>query len=129
MRWSALGWAKAAIVWNFVLSAALGLQKLAIQLGLKGLLPGEEVVTKESFISIAWRLIPYWLNNWEQQWGAEASSMLFELPHFAVELLVILPCVQILCSRMRILALPQASGGMERCAVFVGSFRDVVCRE
>jgi hypothetical protein len=40
-------------------------------------------------------LIPYWLNNWEQQWGAECSSMMFELPHFAVELLVILPCVQV----------------------------------
>ena len=69
-------------------------------------LKGEEVVTKESFISICWRLIPYWLNNWEQSWGAECSSMMFELPHFAVELLVILPCVQILCSRMKILAFP-----------------------
>ena len=29
------------------------------------------------------------------QWGAECSSMMFELPHFAVELLVILPCVQV----------------------------------
>lgn len=67
---------------------------------------GEEVVTKESFISICWRLVPYWLNNWEQSWGAECSSMMFELPHFAVELLVILPCVQILCSRMKILAFP-----------------------
>lgn len=36
-----------------------------------------------------------WLNNWEQQWGAECSSMMFELPHFAVELLVVLPCVQV----------------------------------
>jgi hypothetical protein len=34
------------------------------------------VVTRESFISICWRLIPYWLNNWEQQWGAECSSMM-----------------------------------------------------
>lgn len=68
-----------------------------------------QVVTKESFISICWRLIPYWLNNWEQQWGAESSSMMFELPHFAVELLVILPCVQILCSRLKILALPHVS--------------------
>ncbi len=56
---------------------------------------GEEMVTKESFISICWRLIPYWLNNWEQQWGAECSSMMFELPHFAVELLLVLPCVQV----------------------------------
>lgn len=53
------------------------------------------MVTKESFISICWRLIPYWLNNWEQQWGAECSSMMFELPHFAVELLLVLPCVQV----------------------------------
>ena len=58
-------------------------------------LTGEEVVTKESFISVCWRLIPYWLNNWEQQWGAECSSMMFELPHFAIELLVVLPCVQV----------------------------------
>jgi hypothetical protein len=53
------------------------------------------VVTKESFISICWRLVPYWLNNWEHQWGAECSSMMFELPHFAMELLVVLPCVQV----------------------------------
>lgn len=33
--------------------------------------------------------------QWEQQWGAECSSMLFELPHFALELLVVLPCVQV----------------------------------
>jgi hypothetical protein len=32
--------------------------------------------------------------QWEQQWGAECSSMLFELPHFALELLVVLPCAQ-----------------------------------
>ena len=56
---------------------------------------GEGVVTKESFVSVCWRLIPYWLNNWEQQWGAECSSMMFELPHFAIELLVVLPCVQV----------------------------------
>lgn len=24
------------------------------------------MVTKESFVSICWRLIPYWLNSWEQ---------------------------------------------------------------
>lgn len=35
------------------------------------------------------------LNNWEQQWGAECSSMIFELPHFALELLVVLPCAQV----------------------------------
>jgi len=123
------------VIWNFVLTAALGAQRLAILIGLDGLLPGvdrrdanagrdatsrpahpcvrthlchagEEVVTKESFISICWRLIPYWLNNWEQAWGAECSSMMFELPHFAIELLVVLPCVQLLCSRMKILVMP-----------------------
>ena len=25
---------------------------------------GEEVVTKESFVSIAWRLVPYWVRPW-----------------------------------------------------------------
>ncbi len=35
------------------------------------------------------------LNNWEQQWGAECSSMVFELPHVALELLVVLPCAQV----------------------------------
>ena len=24
---------------------------------------GEEVVTRESFVSIAWRLVPYWMNQ------------------------------------------------------------------
>jgi hypothetical protein len=32
--------------------------------------------------------------------------MLFELPHYALELLVLLPCVQVLCSRLRVLATP-----------------------
>lgn len=54
-------------------------------------------MTKESLVSFCWRLIPYWLNSWEQQWGAECSSVMFELPHFALELLVVLPCVQV-CS-------------------------------
>lgn len=146
-KWNWAGWRKAFTLWNFVLTTALGLQKLAIKIGLNGLLPGrqqifgfvqlsaamrqraladvfpsqdlhtsgfgqgrapmillqkavsplagEEVVTKESFVSVCWRLIPYWLNNWEQQWGAECSSMMFELPHFAIELLVVLPCVQV----------------------------------
>ena len=54
-------------------------------------------MTKDSFLSICWRLIPYYLNNWEQDWGAECSSMMFELPHFALELLVVLPSVQVGC--------------------------------
>lgn len=94
-RWNILGWWKAFALWNFSISFAFGLQKLALLLGLGGLLPGEEVVTKDSFISVCWRLVPYWLNNWEQNWGTECSSMLFEVPRFAMELLVILPCVQV----------------------------------
>jgi hypothetical protein len=39
-RWNSYGWAKAIILWNFVLSAALGVQRLALQVGLGGLLPG-----------------------------------------------------------------------------------------
>ncbi|KAL4855121.1 hypothetical protein ACK3TF_004343 [Chlorella vulgaris] len=98
-RWNASGWAQALVLWNFVLCCAMLLQKFIVVWGLGGLMPGkccvwEEVVTRESFISIAWRLVPYWMNQWEQQWGAECSSMLFELPHFALELLVVLPCVQ-----------------------------------
>ncbi|PRW60537.1 hypothetical protein C2E21_1293 [Chlorella sorokiniana] len=105
-RWNGGGWLQAFVLWNFVLSSALLLQKFVVALGLGGLLPGEEVVTRESFVSIAWRLVPYWLNQWEQQWGAECSSMLFELPHFALELLVVLPCVQIFCGRLRVMAQP-----------------------
>ncbi|KAK2078598.1 hypothetical protein QBZ16_003438 [Prototheca wickerhamii] len=107
-RWNVRGWRKAVALWNFMLATAMGLQRLFIVLGLGGLLRGEETLTQESFISIAWRLIPYWLNNWEQQWGAECSSMIFELPHFALELLVVLPCVQILCARLKVLAHPPA---------------------
>ncbi len=71
-------------------------QRNTINLCLATTTAGEEVVTKESLVSFCWRLIPYWLNSWEQQWGAECSSVMFELPHFAVELLVVLPCVQVL---------------------------------
>eukprot|EP00198_Chlamydomonas_reinhardtii_P004973 XP_001694309.1 predicted protein [Chlamydomonas reinhardtii] len=43
------------------------------------------------------------------QWDGEfeVSSMTFELPHFAVELLIILPCCQIICSRLKVLVTPQ----------------------
>lgn len=90
-RWNLAGWRKAIVLWNFCLSTALALQRLAIEFGLGGLLPGEEAIARESFISIAWRLIPFWLNHWESNFGAECSSILFELPHFALELLVVLP--------------------------------------
>lgn len=36
---------------------------------------GEEAVTYESLVSVAWRLVPYYLNQWERAWGAECSSM------------------------------------------------------
>lgn len=98
------------MLWNFIVTACLSVQKLVIHAGLKGLLPGEEVVTKESLVSFCWRLIPYWLNSWEQQWGAECSSVMFELPHFALELLVVLPCVQIMSSRLKILLMPPGRG-------------------
>ena len=41
LRWNAAGWAKACFLSNFVLAAALGWQKLVIQVGLDGLLAGE----------------------------------------------------------------------------------------
>ncbi|GBF89171.1 hypothetical protein Rsub_01888 [Raphidocelis subcapitata] len=109
-RWNGSGWRKAAVLWNFCLSAALGAQRLAVQLGLGGFLPGEEAVTWESFVSVCWRLVPYHLNQWEAKWGVEVSSMMFELPHFATELLIVLPFAQILVGRMKILASPQVSG-------------------
>lgn len=40
-RWNGSGWCKALVLWNLVLSSALGVQKLIAQLGLNGLLPGE----------------------------------------------------------------------------------------
>jgi hypothetical protein len=32
-------------------------------------------VTFESFVSVCWRLVPYYLNQWEAKWGAECTSM------------------------------------------------------
>lgn len=42
-KWNLAGWGKALTLWNFVLSSALGLQKLAIRVGMDGLLPGAKV--------------------------------------------------------------------------------------
>lgn len=105
-RWNMRGWRKAASLWNFCLATALAVQRLGVEAGLGGLLPGEEAVTRESFVSIAWRLIPFWLNRWESNFGAECSSILFELPHFALELLVVLPMVQVLAGRLRVVGHP-----------------------
>ncbi len=41
-KWNLAGWRKAFILWNFILTTALGLQKLAIKVGLDGLLPGKD---------------------------------------------------------------------------------------
>ena len=111
-RWNMAGWRKAISLWNFMLSGALGVQRLCIELGFGGLLPGEEAIPRECFVSIIWRLIPFWLNKWESTFGAECSSILFELPHFALELLVILPSVQIMAGRMRVLAHAPARAGI-----------------
>ena len=39
-KWNLMGWGKALTLWNFVLTSALGAQRLAILIGLNGLLPG-----------------------------------------------------------------------------------------
>ena len=110
-RWNLNGWRKALSIWNFVLSSALGLQHLFIELGLGGLLPGEDAIPRECFVSIIWRLVPFFLNKWESDFGAECSSILFELPHFAVELLIILPCVQLMAARLGVLSRPPVNNG------------------
>ena len=49
--WNAEGWAKAFILWSFVVTASLGLQKLVIHSGLHGLLPGKQLpVLKVSLV-------------------------------------------------------------------------------
>jgi hypothetical protein len=89
------GWYKALVLWLFTLLTAVGFRNLVSQVVFGGLLPGEEYIDHEALQTVFIRLIPYWFNNWEQQWGVECSSLLFELPHFAIELLVILPMVQV----------------------------------
>lgn len=83
-------------------------------------------MTRESLYSVLWRLVPYALNQLERSGpgGVEASAALWELPQFAAELLVILPCVQVWCSRAKILALecvdaalPPAAAGASAAAV------------
>ena len=49
MRWNLRGWVKAAVLWNFVLSSSLAVQKLVIQAGLNGLLPGKDSPKKASW--------------------------------------------------------------------------------
>ena len=79
----------------FVFFSATGLRDVLLTTFLGGLLPGEEAIEEEVLKAVVWRMVPYWFNNWEQRWGVEASSMIYALPHFAVEFLVLLPLVQV----------------------------------
>ena len=90
-----IGWYKAIVLWLFTLCSAAGIRNLLAHMLFGGLLPGEEYIDHEAFQTVIVRLIPYWFNQWEQQWGVECTSLLFELPYFAAELLVILPFVQV----------------------------------
>lgn len=89
------GWYKAIVLWLFTICFAAGVRNLLAHMLFGGLLPGEEYIDHEAFQTVFVRLIPYWFNQWEQQWGVECTSLLFELPYFATELLVILPFVQV----------------------------------
>ena len=79
----------------FVVFSAAGLRNVLLVTCVGGLLPGEEVVEEGVWRAILFRMVPYWFNNWDQQWGVEASSMLYALPHFSLEFLVLLPLVQV----------------------------------
>lgn len=46
--WNLAGWGKALVLWNFVVTASLGLQKLVIHCGLNGLLPGQHACQKQT---------------------------------------------------------------------------------
>lgn len=90
-----VGWYKAIVLWLFTICFAAGVRNLLAHMLFGGLLPGEEYIDHEALQTVFVRLIPYWFNQWEQQWGVECTSLLFELPYFATELLVILPFVQV----------------------------------
>lgn len=42
-RWNLAGWNKAIVLWGYVLTTTLGVQRLLVQLVLQGLLPGEQL--------------------------------------------------------------------------------------
>ena len=52
-KWNWAGWRKAFTLWNFILTTALGLQKLAIKVGLNGLLPGRQRIIGCAYIAAA----------------------------------------------------------------------------
>jgi hypothetical protein len=110
-HWNAAGFYKAGILWLFVMSSAVGLRELLLLLFLGPLLPGEGIPLLETCLCVVWRLLPYWLNNWERKWGAECASMLFEVQHFATELALVIPCVQVLSVRLRMLIFVERPGG------------------
>ena len=89
------GWSKAISVWTMVMALAAGARHVIMELFLGDALPGEEIVDTEIAFAFLWRLVPFWLNKWERDWGAEVSSVLFAAPHIAAELLVLQPLLQV----------------------------------
>jgi hypothetical protein len=49
-RWNFSGWNKAITLWAYVLTTALGVQRLLVQLVLQGLLPGEHWSTPAALL-------------------------------------------------------------------------------
>ena len=111
-HWNLAGLQKAIVLWSFVMSSAVGARELILLIGVGPLYPEEGVPLSDTMLCVVWRLLPYWLNNWERRWGAECSSLLFEVQHFATELGLILPCVQVLTARLKLLAFIQPVQGM-----------------
>ena len=60
------GYYKAVVIWCFVLGSAAGVRALVAQLALGGPLPGEEAVEHEVLYAVLWRLVPFYMNKWEQ---------------------------------------------------------------
>jgi hypothetical protein len=91
----AAGWYKAVVLVDFVLCTAIAARTLIVHFFLGSLLPGEEQLFVNAVIATFFRIVPYWLNNWERGWGAECTSLLYDLPHFAFEIWVVLPLTQV----------------------------------
>lgn len=53
-KWNVRGWIKAAVLWQFILSAGLGLQRLVIEVGLNGLLPGAQAAERRGELAKSW---------------------------------------------------------------------------
>jgi hypothetical protein len=89
------GWYKAVVLVDFVLCSATAARTLIVHFFLGGLLPGEDQLLLNAVFATFFRVVPYCLNNWERGWGAECTSLLYDLPHFAVEFWVVLPLTQV----------------------------------